>query len=88
LSTEFEIVTKVLNGGGTLVLAAFLWWEFRQLRKEMREDSLRLVDVLTKVQVALKRVLEHVRTDEDSDSNLIDLRKQRRRTKADTDIDE
>ena len=82
MSDQLDIVTTILNGGGTLALAIVVWWELRKLVQVVRDIEIRLIEALGKNEARQRQVLERLR-DADDCADSIPPRRHRTRRESD-----
>lgn len=83
MSPEFELVSKVLNGGGMLALSLVVWLELRRLTAAVRSLELHLIEAVGKVESRQRQTLERLRGSDSDDS--IETRPRRPRSRRESD---
>lgn len=85
MSPEFELVSKVLNGGGMLALSCVVWLELRRLTAAVRSLELHLIEAVGKVESRQRQTLERLRDAHDSSEDSAEIRPRRPRTRRESD---
>lgn len=83
MSPEFELVSKILNGGGMLALSLVVWLELRRLTAAVRSLELHLIEAVGKVESRQRQTLERLREAGEDSAEFRPPRRPRTRRESD-----